>query len=103
MDFAPLLSLLRRPYSAEICRRLLRETGRIYREDFPERWYFLLLNRVLVQILENPDLYEADTSEPVIEVVAASAQRAIDAIKVGDLTALTRAANEITEAYCGIR
>jgi hypothetical protein len=62
-----------------------------------------LLNRIFAQLLDNPDLYEVDTTEPILEVISAQALSGIKAIEQLDSEALASSANQLTEAYCGIR
>jgi hypothetical protein len=74
----------------------------LYREPGVNRWFPLLLNRIFVEIIDNPDLIHADTAEPVLEVIALQGSRAIDAIERGETQVLLQAADRLTEAYCGL-
>jgi hypothetical protein len=101
MNLRPLRSLLRPPYSDEALGQILIETSRLYREDLEHRWFFLLLNRVFVRVLDNPDLTEPDTAEPVLQTLSAQALIGLTGIEQRDRDLLISAANQITEAYCG--
>ena len=94
-----LSALLKQPYSNDICRQILAHTGRLFKQDQPFRWYFLLLNRVFAQVLEHPDLYDADISTPIIETLRSQALKGVDAAASRDLHAVIASANQITEAY----
>jgi hypothetical protein len=50
MNLTPLRTLLKQEYSHEVCVEILSETSRLYREDLPNRWYFLLLNRLFAAV-----------------------------------------------------
>ena len=102
MNLAPLRSLLRQEYSHEVCVEILGETSRIFREDLSHRWYFLLLNRVFAGITDNPDFIDADTAEPILEVLSHWAVEGIDAIEQQDDNQLISAANQLTEVFCAI-
>jgi len=93
---------LKLSYSHETCVAILRETAVLYREDDPFRW-FLLLNRIFHQLVENPELYDAETVTPVFETISSHAQKVIDAVASGDLQLVLAHANGLTEAYCGLR
>jgi len=101
MNLEPLRSLLRPPFSSEALRQILPEASRLYQEDLEDRWFFLLLNRVLVQALENPDLTDPDTAGPVLDTLRTQALRALDGVALADRDLIVSAANQITEAYCG--
>jgi hypothetical protein len=102
MSLNSLRTLLGREHSFEVHTSILAETALLYREEHRERWFFLLLNRVFAQVADNSELYEADTAEPVLEVIGQQASSGIDAIERGDVNLLISAANQITETYCGI-
>ena len=102
MNLEALRELLNRPYSNVVCTAILHETSNLYREPGANRWFPLLLNRIFVQILENPELIHADTTEPVLETVAQQASRAIGAIARGEADSLLQASDQLTEAYCGL-
>src|SRR5436309_1141622 len=50
MSLTPRRTLLKQEYSHEVSVRILSETSRLFREDLPNRWYFLLLNRIFAGI-----------------------------------------------------
>ena len=102
MSLTPLRTLLRQEYSHEICVQILSETSRLYREDLPNRWYFLFLNRIFAGITSNPDFYDADKAVPVLEVLSQRAQDGIDAIEQENDSLLIYSANQLTEVYCAI-
>ena len=102
MNLRPLRELLNQPYSNAVRSAILHHTSILYREPEADRWFPLLLNRIFAQIMENPELIHADTTEPVLEVVALQASRGIDAIERGDTELLLRSAEQLTEAYCGL-
>ena len=102
MNLDALRGLLNQPYSNVVCTAILHETSILYREPCAHRWFPLLLNRIFAQIIENPELIHVDTTEPVLEMIAQQASRAIDAIERGDIELLLQAADQLTEAYCGL-
>ena len=102
LNLTPLRNLLKQIYSHEICVLILRETAGLYREEIPSRWYFLMLNRVFSGIIDNPELYEADQAEPILEVIAETALSGIDAIEATDTEALLVSANRLTGAYSAV-
>src|SRR6266849_2137104 len=54
MDLTPLRTLLKQEYSHEVCVKILGETSRLYREDLPNRWFFLLQHQIFAAITDNP-------------------------------------------------
>ena len=101
MNLAPLLDLLKQPYNSDNCVSILHETTLLYREDEPYRWLFLLLNRIFHQILENPEMYDAERSDPVLETVFRYALACLDAVELNDAPPVEAQACRLTEAYCG--
>jgi hypothetical protein len=101
IELTPLRSLLRQPPSRESCLGIIGETSALYKEDVPSRWFFLLLNRIFCQIIDNPELIYPDTAEPVLDTIFAQSLLALD--DIDDSESLTRAAWQLTEAYCGLR
>lgn len=102
MNFATLRSALSLTYSHEACLEILAETAIRYRELTPFRWYFLLLNRIFVQVIDNPELYEADHIEPLWITLSQEALAGIEAIEIGDQIAVCASADRLTEAYCAV-
>jgi hypothetical protein len=90
---------LEQVYSYETCSQLLSETAQLLREDHASRWYFLLLNRVFAYIIDNPDLHEADITEPILQTIRSHAINGLDAIERGDLDLMITAANGISNAF----
>jgi hypothetical protein len=103
MKLEHLRSLLGQTYSFDVLRKILDETARLYREDLENRWFFLLLNRVFVQVLDSPDLIDPDTADPILEVLSAQAINGLEAIARSDQGLLVSSADQLTEAYCGLR
>ncbi len=99
MNLVRLRNLLEQVYSYETCSQLLSETALLFREEHQSRWYFLLLNRVFAYIIDNPDLYEADIVEPILQTIRSHAIEGLDAIQRGELNRLVTAANGITNAF----
>lgn len=102
MNLGPLRELLNQPYSNDVCRAILEQTAILYREPGVNRWFPLLLNRIFAQIIDNPEIIHADTAEPVLEVIAQQASRAIEAFERDDSDLLLQAADQLTETYCGL-
>src|SRR6266852_6280790 len=102
MNLTPLRSLLKQDYNHEICVEILGETSRLFREDLSNRWYFLLLNRIFAAIIDNPDFIDADTAEPILEILSRRALDGIDAVERQNGGQLISAANELTEVFCAI-
>jgi hypothetical protein len=59
------------------------------------------LNRVFGQVIDNAELHDPDTAEPVLEVLSKKAIEGLVAMERGDHAGLISFANQITEAYCG--
>jgi hypothetical protein len=81
---------------------ILEETAMLYREPIEHRWFFLLLNRSISAIIDNPDLIDVEICEPILEVVLHEALSGVRAAQTDDLVALIRSADAITEAYCAL-
>jgi hypothetical protein len=75
---------------------------RLYREDLPNRWFFLLLHQIFAAITDNPDFYDADSAMPVLEILSHRALDGIDAIEQRNDSLLIPLANQLTEVYCAI-
>ena len=102
VNLSRLQALLRQTRSADTYRQIVLETALLYREETWSRWYFLLLNRIFAQIMENPQLYEAETAEPTLTVISEQALNGTEAIERLDSQRLMSSANQLTEAYCGM-
>jgi hypothetical protein len=102
MNFAVLLSTLNQPYSSDACRSILHHSAIIFREDLPGRWFFLFLNRLVVYLIDDPGFIEADRVDAVWAVLTGEARVAIEAIASGNQSALSRAADNMSEAFCGV-
>ena len=100
MDLTRLRCLLKQAHSHATCIAVLEETARLYREDDSRRWFFLLLNRVFAQIIDNPELHDPETAEPVLETIFVQALLGTDSRSVEELRDCDK---PITEAYCGLR
>lgn len=103
MNLSPLRVLLGQSFSHQTCLLVLAETLHLYREDLPSRWYFLLLNRIFAQLLENPEFPDVDTSGPILDVIYRQTLMGLDAIEQLDDELLVSSANQLTEAYCAMR
>jgi hypothetical protein len=100
MNLTLLRLLLGQPYSHEVCTEIIGETARLLRADTTVRWYFLLLNRIFVYIIGDPNsLRDADTGGPVLTSICIAAKLGVDAIEKSDGSQLVSAANELTAAY----
>src|SRR5579862_909746 len=99
MPLKSLRTLLEQGYSFEVCTGILSETATLYREPITFRWYFLLVNRIFGEIVNNPDFHEADMVDPILQVVFQQSLNGLDAVEAGDTQAALRCANELTEAY----
>lgn len=102
MQFKPLRTLLEQGYSLDACRAVTAETASLYRELLISRWYFLLLNRIFCQIIDNPDFIEADTVDPILDSIFKHALQGLDAAEQGDTKSLILCANQLVEAYTAI-
>ena len=102
MNFTKLRAALSRTYSQEACVEILAETAIHYREQTPFRWYLLLLNRIYVQIVGNPELLETDLVDPLWVSLSEQSLAGIEAIERDDHVALVSAANFLTETYCAV-
>jgi hypothetical protein len=100
MDLTTLRILLRQACSHDTCLEIIRETAVLYREEAPSRWFFLLLNRIFCQIVENPELISPETAEPVLSTILEHSLLGLDVLDNCEL--LTRTAWQLTEAYCGL-
>ena len=102
MQLSPLRTLLGQRYSFDTCRVIAGESATLYREPLEFRWYFLLLNRIFSEIIGNPDFHEADTIDPILDVVFEYALKGVDAAEQGNVEVLLLCANQLTEAYTAI-
>ena len=97
MNLSLLRTLLTQEFSYETCSRILAETARLRREDIGGRWYFLLLNKIFVHIIDHPDL--RDFGGPTVMNISHRALVGVDAIERGDHAALSVAADRVADAY----
>jgi hypothetical protein len=102
MNLTSFRTLFAQTCSYEACSQIRDEAATLYREDHPSRWYFLLLNRIFAQLVDNPELHDADRAEPTLAVIYDEAVNGIDAIEQSDMEKLIASANGLTEAYCGM-
>lgn len=102
MNFGPLRNLLAQPYSADTCKKIAYETSILYREDNPNRWYFLLLFLIFFQVITNSELYDADRSAPFLDVLFRQSLEGLSALEGNNLELLILSANQLSEAYSGI-
>ena len=102
MNFTKLRLALSRAYSHDACVEILAETAICYREQVPSWWYLLLVNRVVAQVIDNPDLFESDLVDPLWESLSGQALAGLNAIERDDRAALISAADMLTETYCAI-
>src|SRR2546423_100615 len=104
-NLQPLRSLLKHVHSRETCPRILDETARLYREPLPERWYFLLLNRVFAFVIDDPDMFygvSEDNPSPTLNDIAQTAISGIGAIERMDEQSLISSANHLTEKFSAL-
>jgi hypothetical protein len=102
MHLTQLRTMLAQAYSFDTCAEILEETSALYRENLASRWYFLLLNRIVREIIDNPALQQADQTEQILEFISRHARNGLDAVEAGDNELLIMAANQLTEAYSAI-
>ena len=102
MPLKPLRTLLGQGYSFPVCAGILSETATLFKEPIRFRWYFLLLNRIFVEIVSNPDFRQADTVDPILDVIFQQALKGLDAAEKEDTGTVVLCANQLTEAYAAI-
>lgn len=106
MNLEPLRNLLGRINSYETCSKIVAETSRLSRDSGQERWYFLLLNRTFVWLIDEPDMFygvSENNPSPTLRAVWECAVSGIDAIERGDSQALKASANRLTSRLTSLR
>ena len=101
-SLAPLRILLERIHSQEICAEVLAETARLFHLPHSHRWYFLLVNRIFVYLIDEPDMFygvDDDNPSPVLRNITQIVLNGISAIERDDRDALAASANDLTKAY----
>ena len=99
MSLASLRSLLVQPPSQDSFRQIVSETATLVREPGRFVWFFLLLNRVFAFVLDDPELLDPDTSEPILETLYQFSRNGLDAIEADRVDRLIEAANSLAAAY----
>lgn len=100
-NLKPLRTLLAHIDSHERCSTILAETARLFGTQDPNSWYFFLLNRVFVSIIDDPDMFYgvSNIPPPVLRDISQYALNGIDAIERDDRDALIASANGLTNAH----
>ena len=102
MNYTMLTSALSLTYSHEACLQILEAAAQCYREQTILRWYPLLINRIFAQVIDNPEFFEADQVDPVWDTLCEEARRGLAALISGDVPAVSRSADRLTEAFCAL-
>lgn len=101
MNLTRLRGLLQQACSHETCLGIIGETSALYREEIPSRWFFLLLNRIFSHVIDNPELIDPETADPVLSTLLEHALLGLSVLDDQEL--LVQSAQQLTEAYCGMR
>jgi hypothetical protein len=96
---ASLRSLLAQPPNQDSFRQITVESAMLLGEPGPFRWFFFVLNRTFVFLVDNGELSDPDTSEPILETLYQCVRDGIDAVDNNKMDDLIEAANHLVAAY----
>ena len=99
MNLATLRTLLGHIHSHESCSKILAETATLFREQGANRWYFFLLNRVVGDLIDDPEIFPPNMNSPVLAEISQYAISGLDAIDRQDSEAVVACANHVVEGF----
>src|SRR5262245_34638401 len=105
MTNAPQLSqLLDNTYSAETCGLIAQATRDLSRRsNFPHRWFYFLLCRIICEIKVEPTTTDADCYMPFEREIRKHAKLGISACHLNDSDKIVDAANGLADAFHDFR
>jgi hypothetical protein len=95
-DTTSLRNLLGRVNSHESCSGVIAESWQLSQAGGPYAWFFLLLNRTFISLIDQPDMFygvSESTPSPVLSEISRHALEGLGAIERDDPRAVMASAN----------
>ena len=95
-----LATLLKARLTGDSLRALINASAELTRVKTDYRWFFFLLTKCFVPLLDDPDARDADVADVMMEEIRSAAERGVVAIERDRVSDLIDAANYLCEICC---